>query len=245
MSDINTSPASQQERSVREGGRLPRVRQLRRPAARGAPRSGRGPGEVVVDVTAVGAQPSRRRRARGCLPLPGRAPARARRGARGADRGARRRRRGLEGRRPRGAVPDRRLRRAARYCRSGRESLCTAPAWFISMGSGGAYAEKVLCKETQLVRIPDGVTDVEAAASHIAFGTAWHMLVTRARLRPGETVLVNSVGSGIGSAAVQVAKLRRRVRDRQLEPRRQARQGEGARARRRDQLHDARTWPRW
>jgi NADPH:quinone reductase-like Zn-dependent oxidoreductase len=96
---------------------------------------------------------------------------------------------------------------ACTYCRSGRESLCTAPAWFISMGSGGAYAEKVLCKETQLVRIPDGVTDVEAAASHIAFGTAWHMLVTRARLRPGETVLVNSVGSGIGSAAVQVAKL--------------------------------------
>jgi NADPH:quinone reductase-like Zn-dependent oxidoreductase len=96
---------------------------------------------------------------------------------------------------------------ACAYCRSGRESLCTAPAWFISMGSGGAYAEKVVCKATQLVRVPDGVSDVEAAASHIAFGTAWHMLVTRAQLRPGETVLVNSVGSGIGSAAVQVAKL--------------------------------------
>jgi NADPH:quinone reductase-like Zn-dependent oxidoreductase len=93
------------------------------------------------------------------------------------------------------------------YCRSGRESLCTAPSWFISMGSPGAYAEQVLCKETQLVPIPDGVSDVEAAASHIAFGTAWHMLITRARLRPGQTVLVNSVGSGIGSAAVQVAKL--------------------------------------
>ena len=47
---------------------------------------------------------------------------------------------------------------------------------------------------------------VQAAASNIAFGTAWHMLITRARLRAGETVLVNSVGSGIGSAAVQVAK---------------------------------------
>ena len=73
---------------------------------------------------------------------------------------------------------------ACTYCRSGRESLCTAPSWFVSMGSGGAYAEKVLCKETQLIRIPDGVSDVEAAASHIAFGTAWHMLLTRARLRP-------------------------------------------------------------
>ena len=92
------------------------------------------------------------------------------------------------------------------YCRTGRESLCTAPHWFVGMGSGGAYAERVICKTSQLVRIPDGVTDVEAAASNIAFGTAWHMLVTRAKLRPGESVLVSSVGSGIGSAAVQVAK---------------------------------------
>lgn len=92
------------------------------------------------------------------------------------------------------------------YCRTGRESLCTAPDWFISMGTGGGYAERLVCKASQLIPIPDGVTDVEAAASSIAFGTAWHMLITRARLRAGETVLVNSVGSGIGSAAVQVAK---------------------------------------
>jgi NADPH:quinone reductase-like Zn-dependent oxidoreductase len=94
-----------------------------------------------------------------------------------------------------------------RYCRTGRESLCLAPDWFVSMGSQGAYAERMLCKARQLVRVPDGLTDVEAAATHIAFGTAWHMLVTRARVQPGETVLVNSVGSGIGSAALQVAKL--------------------------------------
>jgi NADPH:quinone reductase-like Zn-dependent oxidoreductase len=93
-----------------------------------------------------------------------------------------------------------------RYCRTGRESLCVSPDWFIGMGSGGAYAEKVTCKASQLIRVPDGVGDVDAAAGHIAFGTAWHMLITRARLAPGETVLVNSVGAGIGSAAVQVAK---------------------------------------
>jgi len=92
------------------------------------------------------------------------------------------------------------------YCRTGRESLCTAPAWFVSMGSGGAYAEKITCKASQLIRIPEGVSDVEAAAGLIAFGTAWHMLITRAGLRSGQTVLINSVGSGIGSAAVQVAK---------------------------------------
>ena len=93
------------------------------------------------------------------------------------------------------------------YCRTSRESLCTAPDWFIGMGTGGGYAERVTCKATQLIPIPEGVTDVEAAASNIAFGTAWHMLITRAKLRAGETVLVNSVGSGIGSAAVQIAKL--------------------------------------
>jgi NADPH:quinone reductase-like Zn-dependent oxidoreductase len=97
--------------------------------------------------------------------------------------------------------------RECTYCRTGRESLCTAPDWFVGMGSGGAYAERVLCKTSQLMRIPDGLTDVEAAAANIAFGTAWHMLVTRAKVQPGETVLVNSVGSGIGSAAVQIAKL--------------------------------------
>jgi NADPH:quinone reductase-like Zn-dependent oxidoreductase len=74
------------------------------------------------------------------------------------------------------------------------------------MGSGGAYAERIVCKDSQLIRVPEGVSDVDAAAGHIAFGTAWHMLVTRARIRPGQTVLVSSVGSGIGSAAVQVAK---------------------------------------
>jgi NADPH:quinone reductase-like Zn-dependent oxidoreductase len=92
------------------------------------------------------------------------------------------------------------------YCRSGNESMCLTPASFIGMGSGGAYAELLTCPASQLVRIPDGVSDIEAAASHIAFGTAWHMLITRAGLRAGETVLVDSIGSGIGSAAVQVAK---------------------------------------
>jgi NADPH:quinone reductase-like Zn-dependent oxidoreductase len=93
------------------------------------------------------------------------------------------------------------------YCRSGRESLCTAPASFISFGAQGAYADKLTCRASTLLRIPDGVSDVDAAAALIAFGTAWHMLVTRARVRAGEKVLVNSVGAGIGSAAVQVAKL--------------------------------------
>ena len=93
-----------------------------------------------------------------------------------------------------------------RFCTTGRESLCL-DAGFISFAHSGGYAERLVCSASQLVRVPDEVSDVEAAAVQIAFATAWHMLFTRGKLRPGETVLVNSVGSGIGSAAVQLAHM--------------------------------------
>jgi NADPH:quinone reductase-like Zn-dependent oxidoreductase len=93
-----------------------------------------------------------------------------------------------------------------RYCRTGRESLCLTPG-FISFSTSGGYAEKLACSTGHLIRIPDGISDEAAAALQIAFGTAWHMLFARGRLAAGETVLINSVGSGIGSAAVQLARL--------------------------------------
>ncbi len=93
-----------------------------------------------------------------------------------------------------------------RFCRTGRESLCTA-AGFVSFATSGGYAERLACSARQLLSIPDGLDDEAAAAIQIAFGTAWHMLFTRGRLQIGETVLINSVGSGIGSAAVQLASL--------------------------------------
>jgi NADPH:quinone reductase-like Zn-dependent oxidoreductase len=93
-----------------------------------------------------------------------------------------------------------------RYCRTGRESLCLTPG-FISFSTVGGYSERLACPARQLLRVPDQVSDIEAAAVHIAFGTAWHMLFTRAKLEAGETIMINSVGSGIGSAAVQLAKM--------------------------------------
>lgn len=91
-----------------------------------------------------------------------------------------------------------------RYCLTGRESLCLTPG-FISFSTSGGYAEKVSVPAKTLIPIPDGMSDEEAAAAQIAFGTAWHMLFTRGGLQAGETVMINSVGSGIGSAAVQLA----------------------------------------
>ena len=93
-----------------------------------------------------------------------------------------------------------------RFCRTGRESLCLTPG-FISFSTSGGYAEKLACPVGHLIRIPEELSDEAAAALQIAFGTAWHMLFTRGHLRAGETVMINSVGSGIGSAAVQLAHL--------------------------------------
>lgn len=92
------------------------------------------------------------------------------------------------------------------YCRTGRESLCPS-AGFISFSTSGGYAEKLACSVRHLIRIPESLSDEAAAATQIAFGTAWHMLFTRGRLAPAERVMINSVGSGIGSAAVQLAHL--------------------------------------
>jgi NADPH:quinone reductase-like Zn-dependent oxidoreductase len=89
--------------------------------------------------------------------------------------------------------------------RTGRENL--SPSNFIGATIPGGYAEYVAVPERHLVRTPDSMTDVQAAAFQIAFGTSYHMLFTRGELKMGETVLINSVGSGIGAAAVQLAHL--------------------------------------
>jgi NADPH:quinone reductase-like Zn-dependent oxidoreductase len=73
--------------------------------------------------------------------------------------------------------------------------------------SDGGYAERVRVPAVNVVPIPDAIGFVEAAAFPLTFLTAWHMLVTRARVRPGEDVLVLAAGSGLGQAAIQVAAL--------------------------------------
>lgn len=78
---------------------------------------------------------------------------------------------------------------------------------FMGVGGPGGFAEYAVAPVGQLVRIPDAVSDEDAGALQVAFGTAWHMLFARGGLRIGETVLINSVSSGIGSAAVQLARL--------------------------------------
>ncbi len=91
-------------------------------------------------------------------------------------------------------------------CRNGDETLCVRGD-ILGLASQGAFAEYVVVPVSSLVPLPDGVDAVSAAAVGLATITAWHMLITRAGLRAGETVLVHAAGSGVGSAAIQIAKL--------------------------------------
>ena len=70
----------------------------------------------------------------------------------------------------------------------------------------GGLAEYVVVPAANLTRIPDGVSFEIAAAAALTYVTAWHGLLDRARVRPGERVLVTGASGGVGTAAVQVAR---------------------------------------
>jgi len=91
-------------------------------------------------------------------------------------------------------------------CASGEDHRCSD---FKILGEAcdGTCAEKVVVPRANVFPKPKNLSFEEAASFPLAFLTAWHMLVARAALRPGETVLVHAAGSGVGSAAVQIAKL--------------------------------------
>jgi NADPH:quinone reductase-like Zn-dependent oxidoreductase len=91
-------------------------------------------------------------------------------------------------------------------CLDGRDNECRRYD-VLGYQSNGGYAELVVVPVANVVPIPDHIAFRDAAAFPLTFLTAWHMLVTRARVRPGETVLVLAGTSGVGQAAVQLARL--------------------------------------
>lgn len=92
------------------------------------------------------------------------------------------------------------------WCLMGEDSMCQSYGIFGAKCWGG-YAEYAKVCARNLILMPANLTFEEAAAFPLTFLTAWHMLVTRAQLKAGESVLVLAAGSGIGVAAVQIAKL--------------------------------------
>lgn len=91
-------------------------------------------------------------------------------------------------------------------CLSGQDPLCLSYGIFGESSDGGC-TEAIAVPIRNLLRKPAFLSFAEAAALPLDLLTAWHMLVARAQLRPGETVLVHAGGSGVGSAGIQVAKL--------------------------------------
>ena len=93
-----------------------------------------------------------------------------------------------------------------RACASGRDNECPSYG-VLGYQTDGGYAQLVAVPPDSLVPLPAGTGFVEAAAFPLTFLTAWHMLVGRAGVKAGEDVLVLAAGSGVGQAAVQIAKL--------------------------------------
>ncbi|MDE1844532.1 MAG: zinc-binding dehydrogenase [Thaumarchaeota archaeon] len=94
-------------------------------------------------------------------------------------------------------------------CTEGREYDCryrkvwgfqTGPLW-------GGYCEYTHLPEVNVVKIPENISYEDAAAASMTMTTSWHMLVGRAKIKPGQTVLIMGGGSGMGTFGIQIAKL--------------------------------------
>jgi len=92
-------------------------------------------------------------------------------------------------------------------CQRGQDNLC-AQYDILGYRRDGGYAELVAAPGVNVVPKPKNISWEEAAALPLVTLTAWHMLVTRANLQPGEDVLIQAAGSGVGSMGIQIAKLR-------------------------------------
>ena len=95
---------------------------------------------------------------------------------------------------------------ACAACLSGEDNLCGRYQILGEHVSGG-YAEYVVVPVANVLPYPERLEWAEAACIPLVFMTAWQMVVRRARVQPGQVVLVHAAGSGVGSAAVQIAKL--------------------------------------
>lgn len=91
-------------------------------------------------------------------------------------------------------------------CLSGQDNLCRQYA-ILGEHTQGGYSRHVVVPDANLLPYPGDLPFTEVAAIPLVFLTAWQMVVDKARVRPGQTVLVQAAGSGVSSAAIQIAKL--------------------------------------
>ena len=92
-------------------------------------------------------------------------------------------------------------------CLRGQDNLC-ANYDILGYRRDGGYAQFVTAPAVNVIPKPQNLSWEEAASLPLVTVTAWHMLVTRAAVQPGEDVLIHAAGSGVGSIGIQIAKLR-------------------------------------
>jgi alcohol dehydrogenase, propanol-preferring len=97
--------------------------------------------------------------------------------------------------------------RTCRFCRSGRETLCTAFGGYVGQARDGGYAEYMAIPAANVTPIPDGVSDLDAAIASDAIATPYHACREEARVGPGDSVLIVGAGGRVGIHGVQMAKL--------------------------------------
>jgi len=93
-----------------------------------------------------------------------------------------------------------------RRCRAGQENLCENVAGIMGFHIDGMAAEYVAVPAKRVIPIPPGVSFTDGACTTVTFATVQHMLFDNAKLEAGETILVHAGGSGIGTAAIRMAK---------------------------------------
>ena len=92
------------------------------------------------------------------------------------------------------------------YCLRGERTVCVRYG-YIGAHKDGGYAELVKAPAQNILPLPEAIAFEAGAALPMAMLTSWHALIAKAELKPGQTVLVQAAGSGVGSAAIQIARL--------------------------------------
>ncbi len=96
---------------------------------------------------------------------------------------------------------------ACKACKGGRENLCESISGIMGFHLDGMARERLVVPANRLIHVPPQVNAIDAACTTVTFGTVQHMLFDNARLERGETILVHAGGSGIGTAAIRMAKI--------------------------------------
>jgi len=94
-----------------------------------------------------------------------------------------------------------------RYCQTGRETICADFKGYVGIHTPGAYAEYTTVPAVNLVKIPESISFPDGSVLANAIGTPFHALTKRARLQPGERIIITGTGGGVGIHAVQVAHM--------------------------------------